>query len=165
MRHRVFVKRRDAIVLVAMFSGFFTPVFAVVQLLLSLLLASTGGWAEDASGVSAAWNYTVAVLMWLLAFQLAGLAFAALFVVSTPRLKYGVLGEHLLEIRDGGLFESTTYNETLYRWIAVDRVLRFAGRTFIQFGGGNWLVLPDRDFADKQAALRFADEVKRRGDV
>lgn len=163
MKHRSFVTRWDAMVLVALFSGIFTPVYAILQIVLSTLFGFGGPWVDDASGpVEYLMQGTLATLLYFGVFQLGALLVGVLYVTFTPRLRYGILGSHGLEIREGGLFESTEFNETLYRWPAVDRVLRFLDRTFVQFGGGNWLVIPDRDFAAAADATVFANEIRRR---
>lgn len=82
-------------------------------------------------------------------------------IIFNPKLKYGVLGEHVLEVTDAGLLESTAFNETFFKWEAVTKVKRYFRRHFIFISGANYLIVHDRSFPTKQEAIAFAELIRQ----
>lgn len=102
------------------------------------------------------------MIVFLAGIQLATFVLVVLLAVLNPRLKRGVLGEHVFEVREEGLFESTAFNDTLYKWAAVDKVNRPFRRHFVRIAGANWFIIPDHNFPSKQEAIAFADLLRSR---
>lgn len=74
----------------------------------------------------------------------------------------GVLGTHEYELRDDGLFEKTSANETLTKWKSVKGVLR-AGQFFVvELPQGAFHIIPIRSFTTANEQLDFYSEVSAR---
>jgi hypothetical protein len=167
MRHHSVVTRWDAILLITLTSGVFSPLFGSIQLLLSVYFTFFGSvWIETYSSLLELVSIgTAGVIFHLIMFQCVLFIVGVAIVTFNPRLKRGILGRHSFEIRETGLFESTAFNETLHKWPAVDRVLQFMGRTFVRIAGSNWFVIPDRDFSSAADADLFRRELRRWADA
>ena len=167
MKHSAVVTRLDAIVAVWLTSGLLSPLFTLVQIALSVYWTFFDSiWMETySSPVALTIIGALGVLFYFALFQIALFLFAVVIVAVNPRLKRGFLGAHSFEIRSDGLFESTPFNETIHKWPAVDRISRVLRRTFVRIGGSNWHVIPDRDFADRESARAFLQELRRSADA
>lgn len=96
--------------------------------------------------------YLVGFLGFLAVLQaILGLANAFLFK------QQGVVGQHTLEITEGGLIERTEYNETLHRWPSICRILSLCGYLFVYVGDNNSHQIPKRSFAPQEFANFEAD--------
>jgi len=167
MRHIARVTRWDAIICLALPAGTLNPILGFVYLALSVYFTYfTGVWdGLMESPLERVLVGTLVVFVHLLVFQALVFVLVSLYVLLTPKMKRGVLGEHLFEIRDDGLFESTSFNETLQKWSSVSPVLHLLGRTFVRVGGSIWHIIPDRDFPDESVAAGFRNEIRRRAEA
>jgi hypothetical protein len=77
----------------------------------------------------------------------------------------GVVGEHTLEIREDGLLERTTVNESLNRWGGFHKIQTSRRYLFI-FATDNLVhYVPFHSFGSAEAARDFRDELQRRANV
>lgn len=74
----------------------------------------------------------------------------------------GVLGEHVYELRDDGLHEQTSVNETLSSWTGIKSVDETRGYAFIGMQNGTFHVIPRSAFNSDEHANIFLSELKRR---
>ncbi len=167
MRHSAVITRLDAIIAVWLTSGMLSPIFAPMYLAFAIFWTFfDSAWTETySSPVAIAIVGALGVLFYFALIQLGLFLLAVVVVALSPRLKRGFLGAHVFEVRPDGLFESTSFNEALHKWNAVDRVSRVLRRTFVRVGGSNWHVIPDRDFPDRESVDSFVQELRKRADA
>ena len=163
MRYVVNVSLWDAIVAATLMAGVLNPVLMTIQVIMSIWFVSDGEWPNYFESPIAIGLVGIAgVAFYLILFQFGMLLLSTLVCVFSPKMKRGILGEHIFEIRDEGLFESTPFNEALHKWNAIDKVKRLLWRHFVRVGGTNWFVIPDRSFPSKREAIDFAHELRSR---
>jgi hypothetical protein len=71
----------------------------------------------------------------------------------------GVLGEHLFELRENGIFEKTIANETLSAWSSVRSLRRVPGYVLVEVPRGAFHFIPERCFADASEYEQFWQEL------
>jgi YcxB-like protein len=74
----------------------------------------------------------------------------------------GVVGEFAFEIRDDGLLEKTSFNESLHRWAGFHRIAASGAYFFVFVTDNNVQYIPFRAFPSKEEAGRFEAELRRR---
>ena len=74
----------------------------------------------------------------------------------------GILGPHEFELREDGLFERTSANETLTKWSAVKSVTRRSDFIYVEAGPSFFHLIPRRSFATDDAFENWYREVSRR---
>jgi len=81
----------------------------------------------------------------------------------TRQHKYGdgVLGEHLIRLKDDFLIETTDVNETQHSWKGVERIEENNDYVFIYTSATNAHIIPKRYFKSEADALEFLEETKR----
>ena len=62
----------------------------------------------------------------------------------------GILGQHVLEIRDEGLVERTEFNESLHRWPSIYRILSHPGYLYIYVNATSAHMVPKRSFSPEE---------------
>jgi hypothetical protein len=90
------------------------------------------------------------------------LVFYVMFVVGTLVVvglamsfllkQRGIICEHILEITDEGLVESTEMNRTLHRWSAISRIMNIFGYLFVYVGDQHSHQVPRRCIPPEQMA-------------
>ena len=76
----------------------------------------------------------------------------------------GFLCEHELEIREEGLVERTSVNESIHRWAGFDKIVRSGNYIYIYVTDVGVHILPRRIFQSSQQENAFVDEMQRRID-
>ena len=74
----------------------------------------------------------------------------------------GVIGEHVIEIRDDGLMEKTSFNESLHRWNGLHKIIVSRAAISIYVTEYTAHYIPFRAFPSKEEAMRFEAELRRR---
>lgn len=74
----------------------------------------------------------------------------------------GLVGEHILEIHDEGLFERTEFNQSVHRWSGFAKVLQTRKLLLIYVTDALVHVVPMRAFPSKQQARAFVEEIEKR---
>jgi hypothetical protein len=77
----------------------------------------------------------------------------------------GLLGEHVLEVRDDGLLERTDFNESLHRWAGFDKVRSTRSSLYIYVTDALVHVVPLRCFASPADAEAFRNRVQEKIDA
>ncbi len=77
----------------------------------------------------------------------------------------GVLGEHLIKLKENYLVEVTDVNETQNSWKGVDRIEENDDYIFIYISPMNAHIIPKRCFSNQSDASMFYDEAKRLRDT
>ena len=95
------------------------------------------------------------VVIMLVTFVFVGLAMSFLLK------QRGVICEHVLEITDEGLVESTEMNRTLHRWSSICRIMNIFGYLFVYVGDQNAHQVPRRCIPLEQMA-NFERELRAR---
>lgn len=149
-------------------SRFWTTFQVLMALILTLftrgwLLLLDGTFLESLSGWGTiATAAVIGVLFHYLIIQAVNLILVSLWVVCTPRLRQGVLGEHEFELKPEGLVEKTAFNETLHAWNALDRPKSFGSLIMLPAGPGRWHIIPRRSFSSRGEERLFLNEVEGR---
>lgn len=132
--------------------------WGIWTLIVAALLCVAKGLPHNAMdglvlGVSAALGSLLSVAI--------ALAFAVLRVRKSLKPGDGVLGEHLYELREAGLYERTPVNETLSNWQGISGVTETRAYVFIEMKNGAFHILPRRAFDSDDHAASFLAEVRR----
>jgi hypothetical protein len=107
-----------------------------------------------------------------------GLGWAALFAVIYPRLyrrnvkrlstklyaegqNKGLLGEHVAELRDNGLFDGTKFSERTVFWNGIERIESTADHTFVYLSAMSAQVIPEHSVIEGNYRA-FVEELQRR---
>jgi hypothetical protein len=89
------------------------------------------------------------------------LAFNLIRAVLVVRKAHGVLGTHEFALTNEGIWEKTSANESLVKWLSI-KSIRATGRAFlIELPMGSLHIIPFRAFADKAECEHFLHEFKR----
>ena len=134
---------------------FLSPVMNGLFLLLAALVF-VGGLGPEGSRVEA---LAVALLWYLGLWTLQAILLALIFCTRRPD---SVLTNHVIEIRDAGLFESTRFNESLFFWPGLLKIVRRPGFVAIFIAEHQAHVIPSRAFESNDAMDRFVKDLKRR---
>lgn len=136
----------------------------VLQLILPLYI----GWRLWA-GLSRDFEYTSTLGLVMRGLHI--LAFSCMFLAGTFILvgmamsfllkQRGVVCEHVLEITDEGLLESTEMNRTLHKWSSVCRIMNIFGYLFVYVGDQTSHQIPRRCVPPEQMAA-FEIELRAR---
>jgi hypothetical protein len=81
------------------------------------------------------------------------------FIIAFALKHEGVLCEHVLEITDEGLVESTELNRTLHKWLSVSRIMRMFGYLYVYVGEMNSHQIPLRRVNADQL-MAFEKEIR-----
>lgn len=161
MRYVVNVRLWDAIVGLTLTSGLFNPVLMSIQLALAIWFSWDWiGLADDF--VTGTIMGFMGLAFYLVTFQVVLFIISILVCLFSPKMKRGILGEHVFEVREEGLFESTPFNEALHKWPSIDKVRRALSRHFVRVAGTNWFIIPDHSFASREEAVAFANQLRSR---
>jgi hypothetical protein len=95
------------------------------------------------------------VAMWL-----AQVLLLAVYLYS--RRSDGILTEHIVELRDDALYESTEFNESRFFWPGVLKVVRRPGYVGVYVAQHMAHVIPLRAFASKEQAATFVAFVREK---
>jgi hypothetical protein len=90
------------------------------------------------------------------------IAFTLLRVRRALKTGDGVLGDHDYVLKEDGLHEKTSVNETLAKWSGIEGVQETRGFTFIEMRSGSFHIIPRRSFRSAEHAAAFIAEVRRR---
>lgn len=74
----------------------------------------------------------------------------------------GVIGEHVIEIRDDGLMEKTAFNESLHRWNGLHKIIASPVALLVYVTEHSAHYIPIRAFPSKDEAARFEAELRSR---
>lgn len=113
-----------------------------------------------------AWSIFVsAVVSVLFNLSILGAFVLVLTVLSSlcsPKLRRGVLGEHVFTLTEEGLVEETAFNRSVHTWQSLDRVVQLFGYVLVRIAGNQWHVFPKRAFANGAEQQAFKTELQRR---
>jgi YcxB-like protein len=73
-----------------------------------------------------------------------------------------LLTDHVLEIRDAGLFESTRFNESLHYWPSITNVMRRPGFVAVYVSARTAHIIPTRAFESKEHLARFVALIREK---
>lgn len=164
MKYTINVTRWDVIVGKLAAATLFSPLTLILMIAFSAQITfTTSDWMRGfRSRAEIAFIGGTTMLIFIALFIAIIFALSVLQVVANTKLKYGILGEHVLEVRGDGFLESTAFNETLLKWQSLTRVRRLWGRHFIFISGTRYHLIPDRCFPSKREAIAFADAIRSR---
>jgi hypothetical protein len=91
------------------------------------------------------------------------LSLAPIALLVALRRHRGLVGEHVLEIREAGLAERTDVNESLHRWAGFHKLISTRKYFYIFVTDAMVHVVPKRAFATKDEACAFQTAIERRG--
>jgi hypothetical protein len=120
------------------------------------LLFSWGHHGIDASFI----DLIPTALLWYVGFWLGQAILLALFFSS--RTADSVLTEHVLEIREKGLFESTKFNESTFFWAGVQKAVRRPGFVAVYISQHQAHVIPAKSFKSPEQMDRFVALVQEK---
>lgn len=138
-----------------------------IVILFGLVIALGMSWLIMSAPELAAYplGLRIVTLLALTALQLLGmmliqLTFLALYIGLK---KYpGILCEHELEIRDDGLVERTSVNESLHRWAGFQKVVSNNSYLYIYVTNVMIHLVPKRYFTSEHEAQSFQHEIEKR---
>ena len=73
-----------------------------------------------------------------------------------------VLTDHVLEIREGGLFESTPFSESLFFWPSVIKVVRRPGFVAVYISARQAHVIPTKAFESRERLVQFVARIREK---
>ncbi len=89
-------------------------------------------------------------ILYFLLFFFAIVIFDWLWICFIPGVSKGVLGEHKFWVKEDGLFEKTSYNETLYPFRAIRKVILNKSYIVIQLTSWTGFFIARREFANEE---------------
>lgn len=113
----------------------------------------------EMSGHTAVRSLLVAALFYL-GMWAAQIVLVAILVFS--RRNDCVLTDHVLEIRDGGLFEATKFNESMFFWPGLIKVVKRPGFVAVYIAQHMAHIIPDRAFRSIQERDQFVSLVQEK---
>ena len=126
----------------------------VVYLLVSAFIGWT--WIDHAPlGVCVAISAMAYVVFWL-----GQVLFTGIFLAS--RRSDSNLTDHVVEVRNDALYESTKYNETRFFWPGVLRVVRLPGYVAVYVARQLAHVIPNRAFSSRRQIAEFVEYARTR---
>lgn len=130
--------------------------------IISLFSAWNDLRAPELAAHSTGYKILFMIIVTVLMFSVVGLGTMLLLVCMVIFKKFrGFLGGHELEIRDDGLVERTSVNESLHRWSGFHKVARTSRYLYIYVTDHNVHIVPRRCFASEQEQQAFQDELER----
>lgn len=138
-------------------------VITILIVVLSLGLA----WNDCRQPAFAAYSLGAKILyaIFLMGFMfcfVGGMTMLAMWITVMSKKYGGLLGEHELEIRDDGLVERTTINESVHRWAGFHKIVVRRRYLYIYVTDNNVHIVPRRFFASPQAEREFWAEIEKR---
>jgi hypothetical protein len=134
------------------------PVLRVVFILLLLVIPVyafiTFNSQRDTSGLSLG-GVLILSLLWGLFFFFVIYVFGKMFIMLYPINKPGVFGEHIIEINEDGVRETTSVNETTLTWDGVYVVKQNKAYIFIFINNMAAHIIPKRSFDSIAEAEKF----------
>lgn len=131
----------------------------VIAFGMSYLIMSTPELASYPLGLRIVAILVLATLQ-LLAMMLIQLTLLALYI-GLKKFP-GILCEHELEIRDDGLIERTSVNESLHRWSGFHKVVSTRSYLYIYVTNVMIHVVPKGYFTSEHEAQSFQHEIEKR---
>jgi hypothetical protein len=133
--------------------------WAVWTLVVAALLSFLRGTPQDTIdilvlAISASVGAVISVTL--------AIAFTVLRVQRTLKPGDGVLGEHIYEVREDGLYERTSVNETMANWPGVKGVVESKTFAFIEMRSGSFHIIPRHAFSSAEHWSGFTSEIRRR---
>jgi hypothetical protein len=150
MRHTSVILKRDLAI-----GTFFSQISMRFNKVLYSLFAVIFAFGEWSSLFSSIGLVEVLFFVYLFVFYLILiLFFVGFFGVAMALfgsfLKKGVLGPHEFEFNEDEFIEPTESNKSHHKYNAVSKVLARLGSVYIGLPGGQWHILPKRDFKSIQ---------------
>ena len=127
--------------------------------LLSVLTYHTPPGAQFSLGDFIAYSF-IAMAQMALIFATLQIMFQVI-MLFTGRHR-GVIGEHVIEIRDDGLMEKTSFNESLHRWNGLHKIVASRAAISVYVTEFQAHYIPLRAFPSKEEAARFEAELRKR---
>ena len=104
--------------------------------------------------------FTAALLCVMLVFQLL---IQLLWVITNKNR--GITGQHEMEIREDGLLEKTSVNESLHRWSGFHKICSTRDFLFVFVTENIVYYIPRKAFPSEQEVKNFRDEIQRRANA
>ena len=131
-------------------------------LIASTLMAGLSLREPDLAARSLAFKITFVVLFDILFFGVVVTLQVALVGMTLLLGKHrGLVGEHVLEVRDDGLLERTAFNESLHRWAGFHKVKRTRSYLYLYVTDAMLHIVPLRCFTTPEEAKAFQDEIRK----
>lgn len=86
--------------------------------------------------------------------------FQGILVKRIPKEDGGALGEHKFRISDEGLWESTEYNESLFKWSGIKSIVSNKKYIFIFIDTHMGHIIPKRYFDSEEDCSLFLETLK-----
>jgi hypothetical protein len=135
------------------------------RLFCGLLAAMILGINIAQGGVPKSGAQWVALILTVVIFVIGGallaLAFAILGMWINSRKGARGLGAHTFTLRDEGLLESTSTNETLIKWGGAYALIKRRKYIYVQMSPSLFLVLPRRCFKDEDEYRAFWNSIQK----
>ncbi len=162
MELKIDLNRKDVII-INWLATILTPINPILFLAFAIFFAYSG---IDLSMLElTGFNFLVFIiniLIYFVSMLLFVFGWSAIFCLLNPKLRKGVIGEHIFQITDSGLIESTDYNRTEYSWSSLDKVKSALGLILIRVAGNQWHGIPTRFFPSNNERDSFLDELNKR---
>jgi hypothetical protein len=100
----------------------------------------------------------VSAATWYAIIWVAQFIFTAIYVYS--RNNKAILTRHVVEVRDEGLYEETTYNQSLFFWPGVVKIVRRLGCVAVYVTPHFAHIIPVRAFSSTSQINEFVDAVR-----
>lgn len=130
--------------------------------LFGVLLSLYRQWVSEFSPVYALqWAYVIVgyAVIWSLILMVVFLVASGASVLQAASTK-GVIGTHVYEIREKGLFEKTETYETLCQWSLFSKVISTNQYLFLPLSWAQFHVFPRRCFPDSKSYHEFAQALE-----
>lgn len=126
--------------------------FAGTPLLFFVVLKLTG------------WGWAYSIIGGLILGGLFNLYFVYRIKSKTMKLVKdhdGILGEHLIEIDERGLHESSVNNHSRYAWTGIQQLRMDKDYLYIFVNNLQAVIIPKRSFSGQKEELEFSEAVER----
>ena len=133
---------------------FLSPTLQVVYLLFGALI-----FMGERSDNSVIGSFIVAFVFYSIMWAAQAILTA---IYLTSRRGDSVLTDHVVEIRDNALFESTKYNESLFFWPGILKVRNRPGYIAVYIAQHMAHIIPKRAFSSKDQVNQFVALIKEK---
>ena len=97
-------------------------------------------------------------LMLILTFYIITFILTILASLLNPKWRKGRLGEHIIEINDNGIIESTEYNRSEIYWSSINAIQIKSDALYFKFSGSEYFLIPKRSFKTVNEWSEFVDK-------
>jgi hypothetical protein len=102
----------------------------------------------------------IVALVFFVAMWFVQLLFLAILLLT--RRSDSVLTDHVLELQDDGLYDTTQFHQSRVFWKGIQRVVSRPGLVAIYIAQHSAMLIPNRAFASANARNQFLETLKER---